>query len=107
MRHERHLSDQSRLPFQVALPFDEAAMEVLDWLDSSRFEWDMYVDLPENCIRYCFRRLADATSFKRRFKDAQERRLTPDNDHDSTNKDIGDPRAQDWDTVYELIKARK
>ncbi len=61
-------------PFQVALPFDEAAMEVLDWLDSSRFEWDMYVDLPENCIRYCFRSLADATSFKQRFKNAQERR---------------------------------
>ena len=61
-------------PFQVALPFDEAAMEVLDWLESSRFEWDMYVDLPENCIRYCFRRLADATSFKKGFKDAQERR---------------------------------
>jgi hypothetical protein len=49
-------------------------MEVLDWLDSNRFEWDMYVDLPENCIRYCFRRLADATSFKQRFKDAQEGR---------------------------------
>ena len=61
-------------PFQVALPFDEAAMEVLDWLDSSRLEWDMYVDLPENCIRYCFRRLADATSFKQCFKDAQGRR---------------------------------
>jgi len=61
-------------PFQVALPFDEAAMEVLDWLENSRFEWDMYVDLPENCIRYCFRRLADATSFKQHFKDAQERR---------------------------------
>ena len=61
-------------PFQVALPFDEAAMEVLDWLDSSGLEWDMYVDLPENCIRYCFRRLADATSFKQRFEDAQERR---------------------------------
>jgi hypothetical protein len=61
-------------PFQVALPFDEAAMEVLDWLEDSHFEWDMYVDLPENCIRYCFRRLADATSFKQCFKDAQERR---------------------------------
>jgi hypothetical protein len=34
----------------------------------------MYVDLPENCIRYCFRRVADATSFKQHFKDAQERR---------------------------------
>ena len=34
-------------PFQVALSFDEAAMEVLDWLEDCDFEWDMYVDLPE------------------------------------------------------------
>ena len=34
-------------PFQVSLSFDEAAMEVLEWLDD-------YVDLSENCIRYCF-----------------------------------------------------
>jgi hypothetical protein len=54
-------------PFQVALSFDDAAMEVLDWLEDSAFEWDMYVDLPENMIRYCFRTLADATAFKRRF----------------------------------------
>jgi hypothetical protein len=54
-------------PFQVALSFDEAAMEVLDWLEDSVFEWDMYVDLPENTIRYCFRTIADASSFKRRF----------------------------------------
>ena len=39
-------------PYQVSLPFDEAAMEVLEWLESSAFEWDMYVDLPENCVRY-------------------------------------------------------
>ena len=37
-------------PFQVALSFDEAAMEVLGWLDDASFEWDMYVDLPANCI---------------------------------------------------------
>jgi hypothetical protein len=54
-------------PFQVALSFDEAAMEVLGWLEDSAFEWDMYVDLPENTIRYCFRTLADAMAFKRRF----------------------------------------
>ena len=61
-------------PFQVALSFDEAAMEVLDWLDSATFEWDMYVDLPENCIRYCFRSVADATAFKQRFGNASEGR---------------------------------
>jgi hypothetical protein len=54
-------------PFQVPLSFDEAAMEVLSWLEDSAFEWDMFVDLPENTIRYCFRTLDDATAFKRRF----------------------------------------
>jgi hypothetical protein len=59
-------------PFQVALSFDEAAMDVLDWLDGCAFEWDMYVDLPENTIRYCFRTLADASAFKSQFGDALE-----------------------------------
>jgi hypothetical protein len=59
-------------PFQVPLSFDEAAMEVLSWLEDSAFEWDMFVDLPENTIRYCFRTLDDATAFKRRF--GEERR---------------------------------
>jgi hypothetical protein len=54
-------------PFQVALSFDEVAMDVLDWLEDGAFEWDMYVDLPENTVRYCFRTVADATAFKRRF----------------------------------------
>ena len=49
-------------------------MEVLDWLEGSAFEWDMYVDLPANCVRYCFRTLADASAFKQRFKHATERR---------------------------------
>jgi len=61
-------------PYQVSLPFDEAAMEVLEWLESSAFEWDMYVDLPENCVRYCFRTLADASAFKIRFGHAPEGR---------------------------------
>ena len=33
-------------PHQVALSFDEIAMEVLEWLDGSTCEWGMYVDLP-------------------------------------------------------------
>ena len=56
-------------PFQVALSFDEAAMEVLSWLEQSTFEWDMYVDLQGKTVRYCFRTLADATAFKRRFSE--------------------------------------
>lgn len=61
-------------PYQVVLSFDEAAMEVLDWLEDCTFEWDMYVDLPENSIRYCFRTLADASAFKCRFGDVSKGR---------------------------------
>jgi hypothetical protein len=62
-------------PFQVALSFDEAALDVLDWLEDCSFEWDMYVDLPANTIRYCFRTLADAGAFKSRFGDALDGRV--------------------------------
>ena len=61
-------------PYQVALAFDEAAMDVLDWLEGCPFEWDMYVDLPENSVRYCFRTLADASAFKQRFGHTAEQR---------------------------------
>jgi hypothetical protein len=61
-------------PYQVALSFDEAAMDVLDWLEECDFEWDMYVDLPENTVRYCFRSVGDAAAFKRRFGHAAQRR---------------------------------
>jgi hypothetical protein len=61
-------------PYQVALPFDEDAMDVLDWLEGREFQWDMYVDLPENTVRYCFRTLDDASAFKRRFADAPQGR---------------------------------
>jgi len=61
-------------PFQVGLSFDDAAMDVLDWLEGQSLEWDMYVDLPENMIRYCFHSMADAMAFKRRFGHAAQRR---------------------------------
>jgi len=61
-------------PYQMSLPFDEAAMEVLDWLEGFTFEWDMFVDLPENSVRYCFRTLADASAFKQRFGHAPQGR---------------------------------
>ena len=54
-------------PYQVPLSFDEAAMDVLEWLEECGFQWDMYVDLPANTVRYCFRTLADASAFTRRF----------------------------------------
>jgi hypothetical protein len=61
-------------PYQVALSFDEAVMDVLDWLEDCAFEWNMYVDLPENTVRYCFRTLEDAASFKLRFGNAPQGR---------------------------------
>ena len=61
-------------PYQAALSFDEIAMEVLAWLDDRSFEWDMYVDLPASEVCYCFRSLADAAAFQRRFVDATQRR---------------------------------
>jgi hypothetical protein len=61
-------------PYQVPLSFDEAAMEVLDWLEGSGLAWDMYVDLPANTVRYCFRSLEDAAGFKQRFGHAPEGR---------------------------------
>jgi hypothetical protein len=64
-------------PFQVALSFDDAAIEVLEWLDDASFEWDMYVDLPADCVRYCFRTVADATAFKQRFGMRRKGELSP------------------------------
>jgi hypothetical protein len=61
-------------PYQVALSFDEAAMDILDWLDECGFDWDMYVDLPENTVRYCFRTLSHASAFKQRLGNAPEGR---------------------------------
>ena len=61
-------------PFQVALTFDDIAMDMLDWLDGCAFTWDIYVDLPENTVRYCFRTLADASIFRRQFGQETARR---------------------------------
>ena len=61
-------------PFQVPLSFDDAAMEVLELLDDAPFEWDMFVDLQDNAIRYCFCTLTDAMAFRLRFGNASERR---------------------------------
>ena len=43
-------------PYQVALSFDEIAMEVLAWLDERSFGWDMYVDMPKGAVSNCRRR---------------------------------------------------
>ena len=69
-------------PFQVALSFDDAAMEVLEWLDDASFEWDMYVDLPENCIPLLLshRRRCDGVQAAIRKADLQRRAVRSDVD---------------------------
>jgi len=53
-------------PFQISLSLDDRLEGVLDWLDERIGRWDMYVDLEDYSIRYCFRDLADACDFQRR-----------------------------------------
>jgi len=59
-------------PYQVALPLDDKLVGVLDWLDERLGRWNMYVDLRDQTIRYCFRDLADALAFSRRFVSIRE-----------------------------------
>jgi hypothetical protein len=59
-------------PYQVALPLDDKLVGVLDWLDERLGRWDMYVDLKDQTIRYCFRDDADAFAFSRRFVQIRE-----------------------------------
>jgi len=54
-------------PFQVTLALDDELTGVLDWLDARLGRWDMYVDLRDQTIRYCFRDLGDASAFGQRF----------------------------------------
>lgn len=54
-------------PFQIALSLDDQLKGVLDWLDERIGRWDMYVDLEDHTIHYCFRDRADAGAFKQRF----------------------------------------
>ena len=59
-------------PFQVSLSLDHKLVGVLDWLDERLGRWDMYVDLTDQTIRYCFRDEADAFTFSRRFVPVRE-----------------------------------
>jgi hypothetical protein len=59
-------------PYQVTLSFDDDAAGVLDWLDTRLGRWDLYVDLKQQKIRYCFREPAEAFAFSRRFVKVRE-----------------------------------
>ena len=59
-------------PYQVALSLDDKLVGVLDYLDELLGRWDMYVDLRDQTIRYCFREEAEAFAFSRRFVQIRE-----------------------------------
>ena len=59
-------------PYQVTLSLGDKLVGVLDWLDERLGRWDMYVDLRDQTIRYCFRDEADAFVFSRRFVQIRE-----------------------------------
>jgi hypothetical protein len=52
--------------YQVSVSLEVDLKGVLDWL-YDHTDWDMYVDLKAGSIRYCFKHLADASAFNRRF----------------------------------------
>ncbi len=57
-------------PHQVLLPLDlDAATEegLVTWLDRRIGRWDIYVDLSQRFIRYCFFDERDARAFRARF----------------------------------------
>jgi hypothetical protein len=59
-------------PYQVALSLDDKLLGVLDYLDERLGRWDMYVDLRDQTIRYCFRDEGEAFAFSRRFVQVRE-----------------------------------
>ena len=59
-------------PDQVALSLDDKLIGVLGYLDERLGRWDMYVDLRDQTIRYCFHDEADAFAFSRRFVQVRE-----------------------------------
>jgi hypothetical protein len=52
-------------PFQVALPFDEVAMEVLAWLEGRSFEWDMYSAATPAKVPIAQKKIAANAKFQR------------------------------------------
>ena len=61
-------------PFQVALSFDDAAMEVLDWLEGCSFSGTCMSIFRQTACDIAFRTVTDAWAFKQQFAHAQEGR---------------------------------
>lgn len=57
-------------PHQVLLPLNldaDTEEDLIWWLDRRIGRWDMYVDLSQSFIRYCFFDEKDANAFRLRF----------------------------------------
>jgi hypothetical protein len=57
-------------PHQVALPLlldDDTEEDLIWWLDRRIGRWDVYVDLNNRFVRYCFFEEKDASAFRLRF----------------------------------------
>jgi hypothetical protein len=57
-------------PHQVALPVlldEETEADLIWWLDRRIGRWDLYVDLGQGLVRYCFYEEKDANVFRLRF----------------------------------------
>lgn len=63
-RIDRDFPHQILLPLYLDVPIEE---ELIDWLDRRIGRWDMYVDLGDRFIRYCFFDERDAQAFRARF----------------------------------------
>lgn len=57
-------------PHQVLLPLNlnaDTEEDLIWWLDRRIGRWDMYVDLGQSYVRYCFFDEKDASAFRLRF----------------------------------------
>ena len=63
-RIDRDFPHQVLLPIKLAADIEE---DLIWWLDRRIGRWDMYVDLNQRFIRYCFYEEKDANAFRLRF----------------------------------------
>jgi hypothetical protein len=63
-RIDREFPHQVLLPLMIGADTEE---DLIWWLDRRIGRWDMYVDLNQQFVRYCFHDEKDAAAFRLRF----------------------------------------
>jgi hypothetical protein len=63
-RIDREFPHQVLLPLMIDADTEE---DLIWWLDRRIGRWDMYVDLNQRFVRYCFHDERDAAAFRLRF----------------------------------------